>query len=275
MDAVTRFAPSPTGWLHAGNGISALLCQQWAGENEAKLWLRIEDVDVSRCRTPYIHGIREDLHWLGIRWHAEAPLQSARAEAYEAALSALRQREVIYPCFCTRSDFQRQPPTADDWQCPGHCAELTEATYRKRLAQPHAWRLHRRRALSAIGKPLFWQEIQGRQHPVVLTEDPVIGRKDIRYSYHLAVVVDDAAQQVTHIIRGKDLLPHTGIHRLLQALLGYPAPLYHHHDLLMDAQGQKLAKSRISTALREWRQQGLNGEQARQRLWQWWGAQHA
>ncbi len=276
MSAVTRFAPSPTGYLHAGNGIAALLCQQWAQAHQAFIWLRIEDIDHTRCRKPYIEAIREDLRWLGFHWHQEAPLQSQRTAAYDAALTELRQRQLIYPCFCSRSDFRQQAPADGDWQCPGRCALLDAAQAKVRMRhQPCAWRLHRQRALDCAGQPLYWQDMEGHQHTVSLHDDPVIGRKDIRYSYHLAVVIDDAAQGISHVIRGMDLLPHTAIHRLLQALLGYPAPLYAHHPLLTDSQGQRLAKTHVSTALRQWRQQGMTGEQARARLWQWWRGQHA
>jgi len=268
----TRFAPSPTGLLHLGNAYSALCCEQWAKEQQAQLVLRIEDIDHTRCRAPYIQAIRDDLKWLGVTWQDEVPLQSQRLDVYKRALKQLEQQELVYPCFCTRSDFTHQPPNdspKSDWQCPQGCAQLTSAVRQQRMAnQPYAMRLHGATARQCVANDLTWHDHQQQPHDVwsQLHDDPVIGRKDIRYSYHLCVVVDDAEQEITHIIRGMDLLPSTAIHRLLQALLDLPSPLYEHHHLLLDNQGQRLAKTAASTALRELRESGTSATSIRQQL---------
>ncbi len=266
---VTRFAPSPTGWLHAGNALSALLCRQWAQAHGGRLWLRIEDIDFTRCRERYVQGIREDLRWLGLCWDAEMPRQSERASHYDAALRRLRERGLLYPCFCTRADFQRQPPMLGAaWRCPGDCARLDTRSREQHLrTRTPAWRLHREKSMEEAGGVPAWRDVDGI-HSACLDHDPVIGRKDIGYSYHLAVVVDDAQQGVTDIVRGIDLQPHTAIHRLLQCLLGYPEPRYHHHPLLREADGQRLAKSHASTPIRRWREQGGSAATLRRELLQ-------
>jgi len=268
----TRFAPSPSGLLHLGNAYSALRCEQWAKQQQAQLVLRIEDIDHTRCRAPYIQAIRDDLKWLGVGWHHEAPLQSQRHDVYERALKQLEQQELIYPCFCTRSDFTHHPANnkgESAWQCPQGCALLPSAARQQRMVnQAYAMRLHSATARQCVANDLTWYDHHQQAHDVwtQLHDDPVIGRKDIRYSYHLCVVVDDAEQAITHVIRGMDLLASTAIHRLLQALLGLPSPLYEHHHLLLDDQGQRLAKTAASTALQDLQKKGVTGASLRQQL---------
>jgi|UPI000378B38C glutamyl-Q tRNA(Asp) synthetase len=268
----TRFAPSPTGFLHLGNAYSACCCERWAKQQQAQLILRIEDIDHTRCRAPYIQAIRDDLTWLGVHWDDEAALQSERLDAYAYALKQLEQQGLVYPCFCTRADFsqpQSKHITASGWQCPHACAQLNSATRLHRMAsEPYAIRLHCATAKQSVNSDLTWQDHQGKTHEVwsQLHDDPVIGRKDIRYSYHLCVVVDDAAQGITHVVRGMDLLPSTAIHRLLQALLDVPSPRYEHHKLLLDKQGQRLAKSFSSTTLQDLQKQGVTAANVRQQL---------
>jgi len=257
----TRFAPSPTGFLHVGNALSALLCEQWANSNQAKFYLRIEDIDHTRCRPRYIQAIRDDLQWLGVQWNEEAPLQSQRLEHYQTALEKLKALTVIYPCFCTRSDFASAAKlVSQPWLCPQACVQRSKETQQQKIQQhTPAWRLHCQTAWQLVPQNITWQDNNGNHHHVKdnITQDPIIGRKDIQYSYHLAVVVDDAKQQISHVIRGTDLWHTTAIHRLLQALLHLPSPIYQHHPLLKDQQGKRLAKRSGSISLQELRQRGM------------------
>ncbi len=265
----TRFAPSPTGLLHVGNAWSALQCARWAEEHGAELLLRIEDIDHTRCREAFVQAIIEDLDWLGIRFDGRISRQSERLDAYRAALDRLRALGVIYPCFCTRRDIQReiarmgQAPHGQAPVYPGLCRRLGAAEREQRMRrQPFAWRLDVARA-QAIAGPLHWRDERGLRHPVRLRHDEVIGRKDIGFSYHLAVVVDDAEQRITHVIRGEDLRESAPLHRLLQALLGLPEPAYIHHPLLRDASNRRLAKRDGDTTLRGLREAGVNPERLR------------
>ncbi len=268
MPPITRFAPSPTGYLHVGNAYSALICRQWALRHHARLLLRIEDIDFTRCRTEFTQAILDDLAWLGMDWHGQVRRQSEHLSDYQSALERLRELNVIYPCFCTRRRIQEEinrmglAPHGEDGSVayPGTCRGLEpEQRQEGMLGQSFAWRLNTATALKLIGGKLFWRDGDGRIHPVpvAMHGDAVIGRKDIGISYHLAVVVDDAAQGVTHVIRGADLRPLTGLHRLLQALLGLPDPVYIHHPLLLDADGRRLAKRHGAPALRELKAAGI------------------
>lgn len=265
----TRFAPSPTGLLHVGNGYSALICQQWAEKHDAELLLRIEDIDHTRCRDTFTQALMEDLDWLGIQWHGEPMRQSGRLEAYRKALDYLHGIGVIYPCFCTRRQIQEQiermglaphmEETGDPY--PGTCRDTEPAERHRRMREERfAWRLDMAAALGHIDQPISWQDGEERSHAVRyhVHDDIVIGRKDIGVSYHLAVVMDDAEQGITHVIRGNDLKDSTGIHRLLQALLELPAPTYIHHPLLRDAEGQRLAKRHGAPTLKSLREAGVD-----------------
>lgn len=267
MTLRTRFAPSPTGLLHVGNAYSALQCRQWADRHHAELLLRIEDIDTTRCRDEYTDAIIEDLAWLGLTWKAPVRRQSEHAADYAKALTRLRDMGVVYPCFCTRGDIRREiermgmAPHAGEHaeHYPGTCRNLAIGHQQQRMVrQSYAWRLDAAKAMAVAGPVLTWQDGQGRSHPVHIGSDVIVGRKDIAFSYHLAVVVDDALQGITHVIRGQDLADSTGIHRLLQSLLDLPAPTYIHHELLLDAEGRRLAKRDRSTTLRSLREAGAS-----------------
>ncbi|RMG90895.1 MAG: tRNA glutamyl-Q(34) synthetase GluQRS [Zetaproteobacteria bacterium] len=264
----TRFAPSPTGYLHVGNAYSALICQQWAQRHDAELLLRIEDIDHTRCRPHFIAAMLEDLRWLGIRWQGEPLFQHERQDIYESAINVLREKDVIYPCFCSRRDVEReirrtasaphgQPASA----YPGTCRHLSPRE-RKHLMQirPHAWRLDSTRLRALLPEGLCWLDEHGRRHAANIDHDLVIGRKDIVFSYHLAVVMDDALQGITHVIRGEDLRASTGLHRILQYLLDLPSPVYLHHPLIRDTNGQRLAKRHGAAELRQLRQAGVDAQ---------------
>jgi glutamyl-Q tRNA(Asp) synthetase len=250
-EVVTRFAPSPTGRLHLGHAYSALLAHAFARGEGGRFLLRIEDIDPGRTREEHVAGIIEDLAWLGIDWDGEVVRQSQRLPLYAQALDRLKARGLAFPCFCTRSEIAAEiaasasaPHGPDGPLYPGTCRRLSVDEREQRLAhEPHAWRLDMMKAVREVGD-LHWPDAAAGE---VLAEpdrfgDVVLARKDAPTSYHLAVTVDDAAQGVTDIVRGRDLFAATDVHRLLQALLDLPVPLYHHHVLLADASGQRLAK---------------------------------
>ena len=270
--AVTRFAPSPTGYLHLGHAYSALAAWRWAQRSGGRLILRIEDIDEGRCRTRYIDAIYEDLAWLGIAWPSPVRRQSEHLEDYAAALARLDDMGVLYPCFCTRRDISdeiagagRAPHFRDHGPdgpiYPGRCRRLRPDQRRHRIAAgaPHAWRLDVAAANALVG-PLTWRDRARGDHPAraEIFGDVVLARKDVATSYHLAVTVDDALQGVSVVVRGEDLLPATHIHRLLQALLGLPAPEWLHHRLVTDASGRRLAKRDRSNTIRALRAAGLS-----------------
>jgi len=277
MTRITRFAPSPTGLMHVGNAFSALICQQWAEQHHARLLLRIEDIDFNRCREEYTDAIIEDLRWLGVDWHGETRRQSEHIPAYQSVLKRLRDMEMIYPCFCTRRRIQEEinrmsiAPHAEDTagRYPGTCRKIAAEQQREHMSrQRYTWRLDVAAALKHVDKHLSWKDGEGHRHAVqsVMHGDAVIGRKDIGISYHLAVVVDDAAQGVTHVIRGGDLRPFAGLHRLLQALLDLPEPVYIHHPLLRDETDNRLAKRHGATTIRALREAGMQPEILRDML---------
>ena len=274
MKLKTRFAPSPTGLLHIGNAYSALTCQQWAEHHGAELLLRIEDIDHTRCRDEYSPQLIEDLLWLGLKWQGKLLKQSEHQPRYRKALEQLEALGVIYPCFCTRKHIQEEiermgiAPHSEDMAdpYPGICREVDKHQRHDRtLHERFAWRLDCAKAMDLVGDSPTWRDEQGRHHPVTMSAlgDMVIGRKDIGISYHLAVVVDDAYQGITHVIRGEDLLTSTPIHRLLQALLGLPSPTYIHHPLLVDINGNRLAKRNNATTLKSLRDAGISANSLR------------
>lgn len=266
---VTRFAPSPTGRLHLGHAYSALLAQSFARSRGGAFLLRIEDIDPTRARPEHVDGIMEDLGWLGIRWDGEVVHQSDRVDLYARALHVLKERGLIYPCFCTRSEIAAEvaasasaPHGPDGPLYPGTCRSLPPGRRDTGVAQrPHSWRLDVARALrSWEGGALSWTDeadgtVSARPEQF---GDVVLARKDAPTSYHLAVVVDDAAQAVTDVVRGRDLFAATHVHRLLQALLGLPTPTYHHHKLLTDPRGRRLAKRSGAPTLAELRAGGAD-----------------
>ena len=267
---LTRFAPSPTGLLHLGHAFSAVLGHALARRAGGRWLLRIEDIDGTRCRPEYEAAIGEDLEWLGLAADGAPLVQTTRRAAHGEALARLGELGVTYPCFCTRADIAAAAaaPHGVAPAYPGTCRHLGAEEARARAAtEPHAIRLDVA-AASAIAGPLNWEEAgAGLQ-----AADPrgpgdvVLARKDIGVGYMLAAVVDDAFQQVTDIVRGRDLLEATHMQRLLQALLGFPAPRYHHHRLLLAADGRRLAKRDRAETLRALREAGVDGRRLAARL---------
>lgn len=273
---ITRFAPSPTGRLHLGHAYAALIAQKLAHSQGGELLLRFEDIDHTRVRPEYYQQIEEDLRWLGISWQGTPVRQSERLGSYENALEKLRSREVIYPCFCTRRDINEEiarianaPHGPEGPLYPGTCRAFRASEREERIAdgQAHAWRLDAPRAAEICG-PLSFEDLRLGAHLVDSTAlgDVILARKDIATSYHLAVVVDDSDQGITHVTRGEDLLGSTHVHRLLQHLLELPEPIYLHHELIRDASGQRLATRDRALALATLRESGLTAEEVIRRL---------
>ena len=267
---VTRFAPSPTGRLHPGHAFSAIQAHDHARERGGRFLLRIEDIDGTRSRPEHVAAILADLEWLGLKWDGEVVFQSERVALYRAALGRLKEKGLAYPCFCTRADIAAAgsaPHGPDGPIYPGICRALDEAERAARMAEPHAWRLDMAKAARWMQEQgwhaggLVWlDELAGSQcaDPAAFG-DVVLARKDAPSSYHLAVTVDDAAQGVTHVVRGADLFVATHVHRLLQALLDLPVPVYRHHPLLTDAAGNRLAKRTGAPTLEGLRLAGMDG----------------
>jgi len=257
---VTRFAPSPTGYLHLGHVVSALHAQKTAGPS-GRFLVRIEDIDIIRCTPEWTDALREDLQWLGL-WSAEPVLQqSQHMGAYAAVLDHLRQRKLLYPCFCTRSDIaaatsgQQAPDGSTVY--PGTCR--SGAFDHSRAP---AWRLDMERALNEIHGVPSWYEaghgrVAGRADEF---GDVVLGRRDTGVSYHLCVTYDDALQGVTCVTRGQDLYAATSIHRVLQTLLKWPEPEYRHHALILDKSGKKLSKRDGAEGVRALRAMGWSAD---------------
>ncbi len=276
---VTQFAPSPTGELHLGSAYAALIAWRRAREAGGRFLLRIEDIDAARCRPAFSRAIRDDLGWLGLDWDGTARMQSEHFGEYQATLDRLAARGLLYPCFCTRAEIAREVAAADGAphapdgaaRYPGICRSLSGSERERRIAAgtPYALRLDMPRALAAIATPLDFEE-EGRCRIIcdpARFGDVVLARKDVPASYHLCVAHDDAAQGVTLVTRGIDLLPCTDIHRLLQALLGWPAPRYAHHALLTDADGRRLAKRDTALTLRALREAGRSPAEVRAMAW--------
>jgi glutamyl-Q tRNA(Asp) synthetase len=288
MKLVTRFAPSPTGRLHLGHAFSALLAYDFARSRGGAFLLRIEDIDPGRSRAEHVDAIIEDLDWLGIEWDGEIVFQSERLDRYREALGRLESAGLVYPCFCTRAAIASEiaasaaaPHGPDGPLYPGTCRTLSARERERRMAtEPHAWRLDMARALAASlpgegrgpatapelgpglrrgASALYWYDgdTEVQAEPKAFG-DVVLARKDAPVSYHLAVTVDDAAQGVTDVVRGRDLYAATDVHRLLQALLGLPTPLYHHHPLLLGTDGRRLAKRHGAPTLGELREAGVD-----------------
>ena len=276
MSIVTRFAPSPTGYLHLGHACSALIAWRRARQVGGRFLLRIEDIDPARCRPEFAQAIEEDLAWLGLDWDGKARVQSAHLPDYRAVLDTLSSRGLLYPCFCTRADIQREivesasAPHAPDGSLvyPGTCRDLSKAAQAHRIAagERYALRLNMAQALRCVTTPLTFQE----DDQSIITcaperfGDVILARKDAPASYHLCVTHDDAAQGVTLVTRGEDLKPSTDLHRLLQVLMGWPEPRYAHHRLLTDATGNRLAKRNQALTLRALRERGVPAAAAQQ-----------
>lgn len=270
----TRFAPSPTGLLHLGHAYAALRARELARELGGRFLLRFEDIDHTRVREEFYAAIEEDLHWLGLAWDGEPLRQIDRLPAYGEALEQLKARDVLYPCFCTRREIAEEtermtnaPHGPEGPLYPGTCRALSADERTELLAAdtPHCWRLDAGAATENTGPLTFTDQLHGT-HAVDpgLLGDVILARKDIATSYHLAVVVDDAYQDISLVTRGEDLLPSTHVHRLLQALLGLPEPAYHHHRLITDGQGRRLAKRDETHTLRALREAGRSPAEVRQ-----------
>ncbi|MFC3126306.1 tRNA glutamyl-Q(34) synthetase GluQRS [Pseudoroseomonas globiformis] len=274
---VTRFAPSPTGRLHLGHAYSALLGWRSARAASGRFLLRIEDIDPVRCRPEYTDAILQDLDWLGLDWEGTARVQSAHLQEYRAALDRLQAMGLLYPCFCTRADIAREiaaighaPHGPDGLLYPGTCRSLPLAERAARIAggEPYALRLDMAAALRRAVGPLCFVEL-GDGGPRRIRCDParfgdaVLARKDIPASYHLCVTHDDALQGVTLVTRAEDLRPATDLHRLIQALMGWPTPCYSHHSLLLDADGRRLSKRDKAPTLLALREAGHSPEEVR------------
>ena len=259
---VTRFAPSPTGRLHLGHAFSAVMGHDRAARRGGRWAIRIEDLDQGRSRPEFVDAMFEDLRWLGLDWAKPVLVQSQRTEAYADALEQLKARGLAYTCFCTRADIAQSltAPHGDAaTSYPGTCRALPDDPER-RATTPHCWRLNSAAALKEVGLP-SWTEASGR----TLDAEPsqigyaILARKDAPAAYHLACVVDDAASDVTMVVRGADLRPSTPIQRLLQQLLGLPEPTYLHHPLVTHEDGRRLAKRDLAPALAAMRDDGVDG----------------
>lgn len=274
-----RFAPSPNGRLHLGHAFSALLNERMAREAGGRFLLRIEDIDRPRCTDELTEAMLADLAWLGLAWEEPVLRQSAHLARYHTAQQRLRDQGLLYPCFCSRRDIAlaaaahgaRDPEGQPAY--PGTCRHLSQDERETRLArgQPHAWRIAMDDAVARIGEPLFFREessgaiVHERAYPAAWG-DVVLARKDIGTSYHIAVVVDDARQAITHVVRGRDLFQATSIQLVLQHLLALPTLRYFHHGLIDDAEGRKLSKSLGSRSLRDLRTEGVTPQDVRRTL---------
>jgi glutamyl-Q tRNA(Asp) synthetase len=263
---VTRFAPTPSGYLHIGHAYAALVACEAARSVGGRYLLRLEDIDRQRCRPEFEQGICDDLRWLGLHWDGPVVRQSDRMDLYDQALTQLDRLGVVYPCFCTRKGIRAEiahagqaPHGPAEAVYPGVCRSLGVDERRRRIRadEPFALRLDVARALELTG-PLTWYDVRAgtvEARPELLG-DVVLARKDIPTSYHLAVTVDDARQGVSLVTRGEDLFQATHVHRLLQALLSLRTPRYYHHNIVADANGLRLAKRNQATTLRLLRQSG-------------------
>lgn len=283
---VTRFAPSPTGFLHLGHAYAALVAQDSAKRAGGRFLLRIEDIDTTRCRPEFEEAIKEDLRWLDIAFEEPVHRQSEHFSDYAAALSKLAAMRLLYPCFCTRKDIAEEiarasvaPQAAelspDGPIYPGTCRTLSPSAREERTGAgaAYALRLDVARGRALTGE-LSFEELahgaKGETGPQIATPellgDVVLARKELPASYHLAVVVDDAAQGVTLVTRGEDLFPATHIQRLLQALLNLPTPSYAHHRLILDSTGRKFSKRDSAVTLSSLRQSGVTPAEIRAQL---------
>jgi glutamyl-Q tRNA(Asp) synthetase len=278
---VFRFAPSPNGYLHLGHALSALLNHDIARAAGGRLLLRIEDIDRTRCRPEYEAAIYEDLKWLGIEWEEPVRRQSEHFGEYRTALEKLAREGLVYPAFESRSEIARlvtargaywphDPDGAPLYPAAARDLPATERQRKIESGEPYALRLDLRAALARLKEPLSWTEGGGEPRSIAAQSerwgDVILGRKETPASYHLAVVLDDALQGVSHVVRGLDLYEATSVQRLLQEILGLPAPAYHHHRLILDAAGKKLAKRDPSTTLRDLRAHDLSAADVRRKV---------
>jgi glutamyl-Q tRNA(Asp) synthetase len=271
MTTITRFAPSPTGYLHLGHAASALFSARQAGP-DGRFLLRIEDIDQTRCRPEYLEAIYEDLAWLGLEWETPVRVQSHHLADYQAVLDRLQDMELLYPCFCTRKEIQAEiarignaPHGPDGALYPGTCRSCSNKERQDRIAagESYALRLDMTSAIKRVGGVLTWfDRAAGKQIATPeIFGDVVLARKDTPTSYHLSVTHDDDLQGITLVTRGEDLFFASHLHRLLQELLGYDVPEYHHHGLLTGQNGKRFAKRDKSKTLRAMREEGIGPEE--------------
>lgn len=274
MSPILRFAPSPNGRLHLGHAFSAVLNFMLARRLGGRFLLRIEDIDPTRCKPEFTVRIYEDLRWLGLCWEEPVRIQSEHFEDYRRAFAFLKQQGLVYPCFCSRTQIaalaggNTDPDGAPLYS--GACRAMPPSEAEKRMADggQYCWRLDMRKALLLCPQPLTAQRfaLPGMQQVEFAAQparwgDVILVRKETPTSYHLSVVVDDALQGVTHVVRGADLEAATDLHVLLQRLLGLPTPLYHHHALIQGGEGEKLSKSRQSETMADLRERGVSPEE--------------
>lgn len=287
MSLTTRFAPSPTGLLHLGHAFSAIMAHDAARASGGGFLLRIEDIDATRCRPEFETAIFEDLSWLGLTWDKSVRRQSEHLDDYRSTLKKLRKLGVLYRCFLTRREIAEQSasaphgvgegPDGSIYRGPAHAMSADEEQQRIARGDSYAWRLSIEYSQDLLGEEfarlVFVEEGSGpngergevRAHPDSLG-DVILGRKDAPASYHVAVVHDDALQNVTHIIRGQDLFASTHVHVLLQKLLGLPTPVYRHHRLLTGPDGKRYAKRDLSLTLAALRAEGVSPAEIRARI---------
>ncbi|MBL29492.1 MAG: tRNA glutamyl-Q(34) synthetase GluQRS [Rhodospirillaceae bacterium] len=273
VPVITRFAPSPTGYMHLGHAFAALFAWTAARESGGRFMLRIEDIDPSRCRPEFETAIYRDLEWLGIDWDGPVRRQSDGMDDYGDAIRELEKIGLAYPCFCTRSDIRAEikqaghaPHGPDGIVYPGTCRGVTDVDRRLRIArgEGHAIRIDMAKAVSFTGPLVWYDRAKGFVDADPLSAgDVVLARKDVPTSYHLASVLDDHLQGVTLVTRGNDLFHATHVHRALQALLHLRVPEYHHHALITDANGIRLAKRNRAMTLRSLRQAGKSPAEVR------------
>ncbi|MEP2981325.1 MAG: tRNA glutamyl-Q(34) synthetase GluQRS [Lentilitoribacter sp.] len=283
-----RFAPSPNGYLHLGHAYSALLNQQVATQLDAELLLRMEDIDETRARAEYVAAIYEDLKWLGLSWPKPVMQQSQRFEAYHAKLEWLNEQELVYRAFLSRKQIREfaakhKQDFGHDWSSdpdgaplyPDLCKQQSRTLSDRRAddGEPFTWRLDMPKAISYINHDLTWLEYDLDFTKSVIKADPsvwgdvIIARKDTPTSYHLSVVLDDAAQNIDLVVRGMDLYHASSVHRLLQVLFDLPEPGYIHHKLILGEDGRKLSKSNHDTSIRSLRDdEGQTLSQVKQML---------
>ena len=264
----TRFAPSPTGQLHLGHAFSALTAWEIAQKTDKRFILRIEDIDYQRCREEYEFQIYDDLKWLGISWETPVLRQKNRTKYYKQAIDILKEKDLIYPCCCTRNDIITALSAPHEASSFKTCPNLCRNRLMDDITKDDNIRLNVTKSINYIkefkSKSLSFMEnfYNNKLNKISLTseylqEDIIVARKDIGTSYHLSVVIDDAFQKITHVVRGSDLLNFTPIQRLLQEILDLPKPFYHHHTLIFDENGKRLAKRETSTTLSELRKNGI------------------
>lgn len=278
---VFRFAPSPNGHLHLGHAYSALLNAQMAHECGGRFLVRIEDIDTVRCTDQLCQDALNDLEWLGLQWEQPVRRQSEHFKYYKKQLEKLKELGVLYRAFMTRSQIRKAIEASEaaqgiQWPRDPDGAPLYPGGPEETAASdtPHAWRLDMTKALALINTPMIWQETgigpAGETAEVAVDGtswgDVILARKDTPTSYHLSVVVDDALQGITRVVRGQDLFYATSVHRILQHLLSLTPPCYHHHGLVLNDEGKKLSKSARDTSLRDLRADGMSAREVRRRL---------